>query len=43
MTLTNPYVLCLFFLRHRTRETSQTIIRTGSTQKLTEPVRPSNT
>ena len=36
-TLTNPYVLCLFFLRHRTREASQTMIRTGSTQKLTEP------
>jgi predicted RNase H-like nuclease (RuvC/YqgF family) len=35
--LTTPYVLCLFFLRRRTRKASQIMIRTGSTQKRTEP------
>ena len=35
--LTPTYVLCLFFSRHRSREASQIMIRTGSDRKLTEP------
>jgi chromosome segregation ATPase len=35
--LTLAYVLCLFFSRHRSKEASQTMIRTGSDRKLAAP------
>ena len=35
--MTLRYVLCLFFLRHGSRQADQTVIRTGSDRKPTEP------